>query len=60
MSTQPEEAHPQTDQINASSQDKNYIAEKLRGAAVMYGPAIVLDLFEGTSVLLIAFGRLSD
>src|SRR5215211_9144648 len=60
MSTQPEEAHPQTDQINASSQDKNYIAEKLRGAAVMYGPAVVLDLFEGTSVLLIAFGRLSD
>jgi len=60
MSTQPEEAHPQTDQINASSQDKNYIVEKLRGAAVMYGPAIVLDLFEGTSVLLIAFGRLSD
>src|SRR5215211_5607087 len=60
MSTQPEEAHPQTDQINASSQDKNYIAEKLRGAAVMYGPAVVLDLFEGTSVLLMASGKLSD
>src|SRR5215212_10505018 len=41
-------------------QDKSYMAEKLRGAAVMYAPAVVLDLFEGISVLLTAFGRLPD
>jgi hypothetical protein len=40
--------------------DRDYRAEKLRGAAVMYAPAIVLDLFEGISVLATAFGRLPD
>jgi hypothetical protein len=61
MSTQQTELHPQTNQMNASSgQDKTYTSEKLRGAAVMYGPAVVLDLFEGISVLLTAIGRLPD
>jgi hypothetical protein len=46
--------------MSTSGQDKMYTAEKLRGAAVMYGPAIVLDLFEGISVLLAAIGRLPD
>jgi hypothetical protein len=60
MSTQPTELHPQTNQMNASSgQDRTYIAQKLRGAAVMYGPAVVLDLFEGISVFVMASGKLS-
>ena len=49
--------HLQTNRMNASGQDKTYVAEKLRGAAVMYGPAVVLFLFEGISVLLTALGR---
>jgi hypothetical protein len=44
----------------ASGQEKTYVAEKLRGAAVMYGPSIVLDLFEGISVVAAAFGRLPN
>jgi hypothetical protein len=52
--------HLQTNRMNASGQDKTYVAEKLRGAAVMYGPAVVLFLFEGISVLLTALGRLPD
>ena len=46
--------------MNASGQDKTYTGEKLRGAAIMYGPAVVLDLFEGISVLITALGRLPD
>ena len=60
MSTKPTGVHLQTNQMNASIQDKSYFAEKLRGAAVMYGPAVVLDLCEGISVLLTALGRLPD
>ena len=60
MSTEPTGMHLQTDRMNASGQDKTYVAENLRGAAVMYGPAVVLDLFEGVSVLLTALGRLPD
>jgi hypothetical protein len=60
MSTEPPWMHLQTNRMNASGQDKTYVAEKLRGAAVMYGPAVVLDLFEGSSVLLTALGRLPD
>jgi hypothetical protein len=60
MSTEPTGVHLQTDRMNASGQDKTYIAEKLRAAAVMYGPAVVLDLFEGISVLATALGRLPD
>ena len=52
--------YPQTNQTNASGQDKTYAAEKLRGAAVMYAPAIVLDLFEAISVLATALGKLPD
>jgi hypothetical protein len=54
------EMYPQTNQTNASGQDKTYAAEKLRGAAVMYAPAIVLDLFEAISVLATALGKLPD
>jgi len=43
-----------------SGQKKTYITEKLRGAAVMYAPTVVLDLFEGISVLVTALGRLPD
>jgi hypothetical protein len=60
MSTEPTWMHLQTNRMNASGQVKTYVAEKLRGAAVMYGPAVVLDLFEGVSVLLTALGRLPD
>lgn len=60
MSTEPTWMHLQTNRMNASGQDKTYVAEKLRGAAVMYGPAVVLFLFEGISVLLTALGRLPD
>jgi uncharacterized protein YndB with AHSA1/START domain len=41
-------------------QDEDYMPEKLRGAAVMYAPAVLLDLFEGISVLATAFGKLPD
>ena len=34
--------------------NRTYTAEKLRGAAVMYGPSLVLDAFEGASVLATA------
>ena len=54
------EMYPQTNQTIASGQDKTYAAEKLRGAAVMYAPAIVLDLFEAISVLATALGKLPD
>ncbi|HKH39724.1 MAG TPA: hypothetical protein VKA82_21440 [Rubrobacter sp.] len=60
MSTQLKEMHSQPNQMNVSWQDKTYIAEQLRGAAVMYGPAVVLDLYEGISVLVTALGRLPD
>jgi hypothetical protein len=60
MSTEPTEGQSQTNQMKSSGQDKSYTAEKLRGAAVMYAPAIVLDLFEGISVLAAAFGRMPD
>jgi hypothetical protein len=36
------------------------MSEKLRGAVIMYAPAIVLDLFEGISMLAAAFGRMPD
>lgn len=48
------------DHARSGPRDKSYVAEKLRGATVMYAPAIVLDLFEGMSVLATAFGRLPD
>src|SRR5687768_2142183 len=60
MSTEPTGVHLQTERTNASGQDKTYVAAKLRGAAVMYGPAVVLDLFEGISVLVTALGKLPD
>jgi hypothetical protein len=60
MITEPTEVNPQTNQMNTSGQDKTYITAKLRGAAVMYGPAVALDLFEGISVLVAAFGKLPD
>ena len=52
MSSEPTEVYLQADQMNLSGQNKTYVAEKLRGAAVMYAPAVVLDLFEGISVLV--------
>jgi hypothetical protein len=51
MSSQPLETH---------DHPRNYMAEKLRGATVMYAPAVLLDLFEGISVLTTAFGSLPD
>src|SRR5215213_6524278 len=60
MSTQLKEMHSQPNQMNVSWQVKTYIAEQLRGAAVMYEPAVVLDLYEGISVLVTALGRLPD
>jgi hypothetical protein len=61
MSTENVETHTNTVRRESPSrQDKTYFAEKLRGAGVMYAPAILLDLFEGVSVLLTAFGRLPD
>jgi hypothetical protein len=54
------EMYPHTNQTNAPGQDKTYTAEKLRGATVMYAPAIVLDLFEAISVLAAALGKLPD
>jgi uncharacterized protein YndB with AHSA1/START domain len=39
---------------------KTYTKEKLRSAAVTYGPPVALDLFEGTSVLVTALGLLPD
>jgi hypothetical protein len=60
MSTKLTAVRPQTNQMSGSGQEKAYIAEKVRGAAVMYGPSIALDLFQGVSVLATALGRLPD
>ena len=60
MSSEYGEAYPHIRPQARSSQEKTYMAEKLRGAAVMYAPAVALDLFEGVSVLLAAVGRLPD
>ena len=51
MDNQPVETHNHPDQRGSVPQSKTYMAEKLRGATVMYAPAIVLDLFKGISVL---------
>jgi hypothetical protein len=60
MDNQPVETHDHPEQRGSVPQNKTYVAEKLRGATVMYAPAVVLDLFEGISVLLTAFGRLPN
>ena len=60
MSSEYGETYPHTRPRARSSLEKTYMAEKLRGAAVMYAPAVALDLFEGASVLLAAVGRLPD
>ena len=60
MDSQPVEMHDHPERRGSTPQDKTYMAEKLRGAAVMYAPAVVLDLFEGISVLVTAFGSLPD
>lgn len=60
MDNQPVETHNHPDQRGSVPQSKTYMAEKLRGATVMYAPAIVLDLFKGISVLATAFGKLPD
>jgi hypothetical protein len=60
MSTEATKVHPYTNQMSTSGQNKTYMAEKLRGGAVLYGPSIVLDLFHGVSVLAAALGRLPD
>jgi hypothetical protein len=54
MSTQTLREHEE------GSSGGSHALKKLRGAAVMYGPAVLLDLFEGTGVLLAALGRLPD
>jgi len=43
-----------------ASRDGRYVTAKLRSAAVTLGPSVVLDLFQTTSVLLTALGRLPD
>lgn len=46
---------------NASAETESgesYTARKLRGAAIMYGPSLILDLFEGAGVLAVASGVL--
>src|SRR3712207_1460787 len=60
MDSEPVEKPNHPEQQGSAPQDKIYMAEKLRGAVVMYAPAVVLDLFEGISVLVTAFGRLPD
>ena len=50
--------HPQRQE--PASQDESYVTDKLRSAAVTFGPSVVLDLFQATSVLLTALGRLPD
>jgi hypothetical protein len=60
MDNQPVETHNHPDQRGSVPQSKTYMAEKPRGATVMYAPAIVLDLFKGISVLATAFGKLPD
>jgi hypothetical protein len=59
MDSQPVETHDHPQQ-ESGPLNRDYMAEKLRGAAVMYAPAVLLDLFEGISVLATAFGRLPD
>jgi hypothetical protein len=47
MDSEPLDTHDHPEQVGLVPQDKNYMADKLRGAAVMYAPAVLLDLFEG-------------
>jgi hypothetical protein len=42
MNSEPIEKHDFPEQQRSVPQDKDYLAEKLRGAAVMYAPAVVL------------------
>lgn len=60
MSPEPEATQDRPGRQEHPSQEKTYIAQKLRAAAVMYGPSVVLNLFEGMSVLLTTFGKLPD
>jgi hypothetical protein len=41
-------------------QNESYVTDKLRSAAVTFGPSIVLDIFQVTSVFLTALGRMPD
>jgi hypothetical protein len=59
MDSRTVETHDHPEQ-KSTPQARSYMAEKLRGAAVMYAPAVLLDLFEGISVLVSAFGRMPD
>jgi len=60
MDSDPLDSHDHPEQRGFAAQSKAYTTKKLRGAAVMYAPAVVLDLFEGISVLATAFGKLPD
>jgi hypothetical protein len=60
MDSRPVETRDHLERQGSAPQARSYMADKLRGAAVMYAPAVLLDLFEGISVLLAAFGRLPD
>jgi hypothetical protein len=50
--------HPQCQEL--ASRDENYVTDKLRSAIVAFGPSVVLDLFQVTSVLITALGRMPD
>jgi hypothetical protein len=60
MDSRTVETRHHLEQRGSMPQGRSYMADKLRGAAVMYAPAVLLDLFEGMSVLAAAFGRLPD
>jgi hypothetical protein len=60
MDSDPVEKHDYPEQEGSAPQDRTYMAEKLRGAAIMYASAVLLDLFEGISVLVTALGMLPD
>ena len=55
-----EKTHYHPERREPVSRDERYMTDKLRSAAVTFGPSVVLDLFQSASVLLTALGRLPD
>jgi hypothetical protein len=55
-----EKKHYHPERREPVSRDERYMTDKLRSAAVTFGPSVVLDLFQSASVLLTALGRLPD
>lgn len=60
MSSEPTPTQERPERRESALQEKAYVAQKLRAAAVMYGPSVALDLFQGAWVVATVFGVLPD